>query len=545
MRLLTFFKNEAALFKPFVVFMTVVSGVANISVLIVLHDATDAILSPHEQMRAFLIYFTFLILFLLSKRYSSLYAANTIQTAIRKLRLRIANKITQLELLFIENRVKTDIYMNLTQDINLISQSAINMMEIIVSLATMTGGMLYIAWIYPLAFPFMAIGMGLAFIYLFKQRMIHEEVKLSIKKEKEFVKLLSQVLEGFKEIKIHESKKEALLAYIETIAIETEQVKASIGRKHVMNRIVPRTLSFLVLGVLVFVLPFFGLLDNNAVLKIMVIIVFLMRTVEGLARYSTLLSVANGAISDFQRFEAELDEQLKVIPDYHAQTEQWPQTQLTSFEEIQMKEITFEYSPQTDNEYAFKVGPLNLTIQQGEIIFIIGGNGSGKSTLMKLLTGLYYPQSGQLILDNQEMELLAFSQYRSLFSTIFTDFYLFDRLHGVANVDDKKLGSLLSLMKLNKKTEYRDNQFTDINLSTGQRKRLALITTLMEDRPICIFDEWAADQDPTFRKYFYEELLEDLKKQGKTIIAVTHDDRYFHLADKVVKMEYGQIVPNE
>jgi putative ATP-binding cassette transporter len=133
-------------------------------------------------------------------------------------------------------------------------------------------------------------------------------------------------------------------------------------------------------------------------------------------------------------------------------------------------------------------------------------------------------------------------EYRELYSAIFYDFHLFDKLYGLESVDPEKINELLKLMQIQNKTEFKDNGFTKLDLSTGQRKRLALIVTFLEDKPIYIFDEWAADQDPQFKKYFYDELLKKLKAEGKTVLAVSHDDRYFHLADRVIKMEFGKIV---
>jgi putative ATP-binding cassette transporter len=187
------------------------------------------------------------------------------------------------------------------------------------------------------------------------------------------------------------------------------------------------------------------------------------------------------------------------------------------------------------------VGPLNLTIQQGEILFIVGGNGSGKSTLLKLLTGLYYPDVGTLSVDDKVIEQDNYQAYRELFSIIFTDFHLFDRLYGLPAVDEQQLNALLRLMELEKKTQYLDGKFSHLDLSTGQKKRLAFIVTVLEDKPVYILDELAADQDPQFRKYFYEKVLPDLREQGKTIIAVTHDDKYFEVADRIIKMDYGEI----
>ena len=118
--------------------------------------------------------------------------------------------------------------------------------------------------------------------------------------------------------------------------------------------------------------------------------------------------------------------------------------------------------------------------------------------------------------------------------------------------DEAEVHRLLRLLRLETKTNFAQGRFTQLNLSTGQRKRLALIVSLLEDRPLLAFDEWAADQDPEFRQYFYTELLPLLKSQGKTLLVVTHDDRYFHVADRVVTMEYGRIrsidsrpMPNE
>ena len=89
---------------------------------------------------------------------------------------------------------------------------------------------------------------------------------------------------------------------------------------------------------------------------------------------------------------------------------------------------------------------------------------------------------------------------------------------------------------------YADGRFSTLDLSTGQRKRLAMVAALLDDKPIYIFDEWAADQDPGFRRYFYEGLLGELKARGKTVLAVTHDDRYFGVADRVVKRGEGGVV---
>ncbi len=197
---------------------------------------------------------------------------------------------------------------------------------------------------------------------------------------------------------------------------------------------------------------------------------------------------------------------------------------------------------QGDDNHHFSVGPFSLELRAGEILFITGGNGSGKSTLLKLMMGLYMPGQGRILLNSQETDI---RQHRYLFAVVFGDFHLFDRFYGLPDVDENRVNELLTLMRIEKKVQFADGKFSTPDLSTGQKKRLALVAAMMEDRPVYVFDEWAAEQDPEFRRHFYETLLPTFKAQGKTILAVTHHDQYFHVADRVVNMEYGQIKESE
>jgi putative ATP-binding cassette transporter len=210
---------------------------------------------------------------------------------------------------------------------------------------------------------------------------------------------------------------------------------------------------------------------------------------------------------------------------------------LLPFQSLDAQGLSFQYKDKNDSP--FGLGPLTLNIQAGELLFLVGGNGSGKTTLSKLLTGLYAPDAGRMLLNGQTVDL---RRHRYLFSSVFSDFHLFDRLYGLGEIDKHRLNALLTLMQLDKNVQYVDRQFTSLNLSTGQRKRLALVCAILEDRPIYVLDEWAADQDPQFRRYFYETLLPNFKAQEKTVIAISHDDHWFHMADRVIKMEDGKIV---
>jgi putative ATP-binding cassette transporter len=175
-------------------------------------------------------------------------------------------------------------------------------------------------------------------------------------------------------------------------------------------------------------------------------------------------------------------------------------------------------------------------------VFIVGGNGSGKSTLAKLITGLYIPEAGEIRLDEELITEQNREWYRQHFSVVFSDFYLFDELWGLENSGlDSKVQEYLKVLQLDHKVKVTNGKFSTTALSQGQRKRLALLTAYLENRPIYLFDEWAADQDPAFKKIFYTELLTKLRDQGKTVLVISHDDRYFHLADRIVKLEYGKV----
>jgi putative pyoverdin transport system ATP-binding/permease protein len=198
--------------------------------------------------------------------------------------------------------------------------------------------------------------------------------------------------------------------------------------------------------------------------------------------------------------------------------------------------------PPRPDETGFKLGPIDLSLQPGELLFIIGGNGSGKSTLAKLITGLYSPESGAIELNGKPVTQDNIEWYRQHFSAVFSDFYLFDSYLGIdRDTLDQEVTGYLKQLQLSHKVSVKDGALSTTSLSQGQRKRLALLETYLEDRPIYVFDEWASDQEPRFRELFYKEMLFKLKQENKIVIVITHDDRYFHLADHVIKLDYGKI----
>ena len=208
---------------------------------------------------------------------------------------------------------------------------------------------------------------------------------------------------------------------------------------------------------------------------------------------------------------------------------------------LDLRGITHAYRREGSMD-EFCLGPLNITFRPGELVFLIGGNGSGKSTLAKILMGLYEPVDGYISIDGEPITAENRDSYRQWFSVVFFDFYLFERLHNVnTSAMESRISGYLEQLHLENKVGVRDGKLSTLDLSQGQRKRLALLAAFVQDRPIYIFDEWASDQDPMFKQVFYRQILPELKSRGKTVIVISHDDRYYDVADRIIKLESGQL----
>jgi putative ATP-binding cassette transporter len=519
--------------------MAIISGIANSLVLAIINMAAQMVASNIDIEAYFMVFYIFtFMLFIYTKKYSLSQATIAIEDALAKVRLRITDKIRRSELEFIEKKGKVEIYTDLTQDTNLISEAAADTVNAAQSGLVLIFCLFYVAWLSLPGFILTIVFLGFGIlIYLFRSQSFSSVVNAMRKKETNFFDGLNQILEGFKEIKINQQKSDDLFFHLKTISDETLWLKIRVNIQYIMTFMFSYTVPNLLLGIVVFILPMFSSMSAEVVVKIVATTLFVIAPVEAIVSALPLFVRANITVKHLHQLELELDASSKQI----ASVEQTEDKRFFDFKNIQLEEIIFQYRDKQDNQL-FHVGPINLTIQQGEILFIVGGNGSGKSTLLKLLTGLYYPSTGVIVVDSEMIDKYNYQAYRELFSIIFTDFHLFDRVYGLPTVDEQQLQALLQLMELEQKTKYFDGQFTHLNLSTGQKKRLAFIVAVLENKPIYIFDELAADQDPHFRKFFYREVLLDLRNQGKTIIAVTHDDKYFEVADRVLKMDYGQIV---
>ena len=234
-----------------------------------------------------------------------------------------------------------------------------------------------------------------------------------------------------------------------------------------------------------------------------------------------------------------MEAELEQVPLDQIRDEERPRRRI--FKSLECAHVEFEYN-HNNAESPFHIGPLDFSLKRGEIVFLMGWNGAGKTTFLKVLTGLYFPSSGHILWNGRKVSRDDLPLFRANFSVVFQDMHLFDRVYGVKQINTSRVDELLDTMQLANKTSISENgRISNIHLSAGQKKRLALIVAELEDRDVYVFDEWAADQDPVFRNFFYEAYLMDLKKRGKTILAVTHDEKYYAIADRIYQMDYGRL----
>lgn len=341
---------------------------------------------------------------------------------------------------------------------------------------------------------------------------------------------------GTKELKLHSRRREAFLSHgLRAAAMSVRRLNTS---GHIFNAaagVWGQTIAFVLIGLLLFVAPDIRAIETPVLTGYVLAMLYMLTPLEYILM--TLPSLNRAAIA-VQKME-DLGFSLTTPADSPASS---TNETARAFSHLELAGVTHTYRRE-GGEDNFLLGPVDLSFRPGELVFVAGGNGTGKTTLAKLLVGLYTPESGEIRLNHAPITDDTREEYRQLFSAIFSDFYLFESLFGFnASGLDEKARAYLAQLQLEAKVQVEAGTLSTVDLSQGQRKRLALLTAYLEDRPIYLFDEWAADQDPLFKEIFYLQLLPELKSQGKLVIVITHDDRYYQVADRLIKLDYGKVV---
>jgi putative pyoverdin transport system ATP-binding/permease protein len=462
-----------------------------------------------------------------------------VEEIVEKVRLRIVHKIRNSDLASIEQIGRAPPYNVVSVHATTISRAASGVISGFTSMVLLCWACLIILSLSVTAF-LILIG-ALAFVlFMLKinQGRIGSGLTAAVGEDNKFVHGFGDLLDGFKELKVNSAKfRDFLDDQLEPLAVRAKQFRTEAGL--VLNRsvLLATAALFIVLAALVFLLPVLSPAETPKLIKLTTFVVFIFGPLGQVVGFYPFLNEAIASIREIQRVEQLLDsvnQQGLTDPVFAAGPP-------LSFDRLRCTGLAFSYRDER-GQPSFSLEPLNFELSRGEMIFITGGNGSGKSTFLKVLAGLYQPASGSITINDVPIGRDNRQNYRDLFSSIFSDFHLFDRLYGLKEVDYDRLRSLLDLTDLSHKTSIVDRRISTVDLSSGQRKRLALVLSILEDKPILLLDEWAAEQDPQFRRKFYREILPWLKQQQKTVVAVTHDDDQYDVADRVLKMQYGNFI---
>jgi putative ATP-binding cassette transporter len=426
----------------------------------------------------------------------------------------------------------------LGQDVDTVSAFSYGFSALAIAFAVTVGCIAYLLYLSSTLFIIVgvAIGAGLQVNRLARARgaAFYDDARSA---QDDLYRQYRAITEGAKELRINRQRRqrvqnEQLAATIERI----RDTKVRAFRTFMSANAADSALFFAMIGLIVGWQGWFGV-DRAVVSGFVLVLLYVKGPLDQLA--SAYGAFVNAQVSfrriaqlsvDFANSEPHLAEATHSSP--------LPAPEVASIE-LRGARYTFPSAPGAE---PFTLGPTDLTVRGGEILFIVGENGCGKTTIIKLLLALYAPQAGELLLNGMAVTAEGRDDYRQLFSTVFFDYFLFDDLGAPNGVLGGEVAEYLDRLEIAHKVSVADGKFSTTDLSAGQRKRLALIQVYLEARPVVVFDEWAAEQDPTFRRLFYTQMLPELRRRGRTLIVISHDDRYFAAADRIVRMEAGRIV---
>jgi putative pyoverdin transport system ATP-binding/permease protein len=516
----------------------VLSGVLSAGVLALINYVLH-----HPSDRSSQVMLGFVVLVagkILSNLGSQLLLVRFSQDTILDLSLSLCAKIVRAPLRRSEQRGAANTLVILTDDVSWVTWAIQCFPSLIMNAAVVLGCGIYLAW---LSWGIFLGVVGVTVVGALGYRWLHTSARSVISEAREARSKLFQhfrsLTDGLKELLMHQARRQEFVDQEVRGAAELYR-KANIEatRRQALSEVWTQLSFYSLIGFIVFLFPSIVTVSPEALTGYIVAVLYMMGPIWSVIGSMPTIERGQVALENIERLGVSLD-----VSPKEAQTIEVARVEAGGLPILQWTDVVFSYGEEKGVEMPFSLGPINLDLHPGELVFVIGGNGSGKTTFVKVLSGLYQPSQGHVTLDGTMIADANREWYREHFSVVFSDFHLFNKLLGQSNSHTESLApQYLRLLHMDQKVTVRERAFSTLDLSQGQRKRLALVTAYLEDRPIYVFDEWAADQDPQYKEIFYKTLLPDLRERGKLVIVITHDDRYFHLGNQVIKLEDGKVV---
>ena len=449
------------------------------------------------------------------------------------LRVNLTRRILNAPLRRLEEVGPHRLLVALTEDITSVSNALIALPVLMINSAVVLCCALYLGWLdWRVVLVFLGFLIVGGLLYQIPMLAGVKIQGLTRESEDQVFQHFRNVTQGTKELKMDRQRSMGFLNLLREAAGKNRDLQISAMRIFIAAANVGNVMFFTFFAILLFYLPnVIPGLGIEILLGYILVLLYIFGPLQMVLDDFPTMTQADVAVRKVEALGISLTEEV----------EEEEKEAPASWEELQVRGLEYSYHL-GDEEREFSIGPLDLTLNSGEVVFIVGGNGSGKTTLVKLLLGLYEADKGQIGFDGDWIDAGRLAEYRERFSVVFSDFFLFEELLGLQSPDlDEKARDYVERLELSHKVRVQNGRFSTIDLSQGQRKRLGLLTAFLEDKPVLVFDEWAADQDPAFKRVFYEEVLPSLKKRGKLALVISHDDHYYHVADRIVKLDYGRI----
>ena len=523
--------------------LVIMSGLGGISTAAILAAINAGMQGGDEGQKTSLwaatLFMVSLFLFIKTQYYVTITATAEIEAIIHKLRLRVIDQVRRSELLAMEAIGRSRIVAAITSDTAVLTQASNTLCFTVQGAVLIFFVGIYVAYLSLAAFAMtVVIVTAAATIFHIKNRRLIAEKRESAEWERRLYDRLTDFLDGFKEVRLNNARSDDLFDDAVDVSRTAANIKIRSQAETFKMIVSSQVAMYVLLGAVVFAAPQFSdTLGGPSLTKTTTALMFVVGACFGLVQSIPILLIANAAADRIDQLEATLRATATSTKERDIKVPK-------RFDKIEMHNIVFRYVDKF-SDATFQIGPLDFSLQSGELVFITGGNGSGKSTFMRVLAGLYPPDSGEITLDGMRINDDTRDAYRALMSAIFFDNHLFRRLYGIPEPEPAEIDRLLTQFRIADKTSLSDGEFSTLDLSGGQRRRLALIVSLLEKRPILLLDEWTAEQDPEFRRKFYDELLPQMKQAGLTVVVITHDDRYLDELDlpaRRIRMDEGRIV---
>lgn len=519
----------------FSIFAGLISGACNAWLLVFINRAMAAGQTGSVSLAP--TFFGVCFLVLASGAFSLTMLSRMAQANLCNLRLWLTRRILAAPFQHMQSCGPHRLMAALTDDVGSVVNAQEALPMLFIGASTLLASLTYLGFLAPslllLVLGFLVVGV---ISFLLPQNAAAHWMRLARDADNILFRHFRAVIEGAKELKMDARVRHALVneELSDTLKL-VERRRNKAWLIYVLTDRWGQSLYFLLIGVILFWPPFTDKIPRETLTGFTLVILFLSGPISAILHAVPIIGIGAVALRNLEALGLSLPAEPEIGATTGAPVQLRPQPIL------ELSRVSHRYHGESE-ESGQQLGPLTLRVIPGELVFVTGGNGSGKTTLALIILGLFPPATGEVRLDGQLITNENRDAYRQNFSAVFADSFIFDSLLGYSTNDlEPRAQELLMLLQLKHKLRIENGRFSTIDLSRGQRKRLALLAAYLADRPFYLFDECAAEQDPVFRDTFYHEMLPTLKARGKTVIVITHDDRYFHLCDRLLRLTFGKM----